>query len=1489
MEHDATETSAAPTARESTEATPRITPPRPLPRRVAEYGLPAQRLEDGSAAPSNAAGAEGRREDPLARPRTPWGTLRNILSNRVSGATTGNAPRSAPPTDAPSPRAEEITPPAASPRSTSGAVPDEPLAASPSVSRTPSAPPANGPAPLASSGADAIAGAPTGSAEASSAPRMADAVAPSAGAAGVGTAAGGVGAGSAAAAAAGAPGAGAGAASDPSESLAAASPPAPVQRIADGGAPLLDHEPALRAVETAEGGAADAAGAAPDALAGTADVGVASPGATATFAPARGFPGPGVLGRALRDGMRARQSASAPQMVNLDALSGLAVRGAVAPSGEASATNGRADGETTARATRPDAGRASGVTSSGTTSADRAAASARARAAEVSAPSGRARSGGAAASAPVQRIASGRDAAEPSRVRPAGGAPSAPGAPTAPAPLQRIAAARSAASNLPRVGSTDRVASAGATGLHATARRDLGTAAMVARARSSAHIARMFTTGTARLGGTSLSGVPVPAPSAARVSMRSSLATGGTANVAARPTLGTIDGTFGSTAARFGRGPRPAAGERAEARVAHAEAGVRSAISSPRGRNAVPAVQRLARSSAPGALGSALRAAASPAAVGDSPEDESPASAMRSRVSRGVVGTSQRETSPAPGSAVSAAPGATTGSAPRTASTDRAETAPLGARFVSSGSGTGAVQRLSVAAGKSSATGRAVAVSAGFRGTSEFARRAGGLAGIFVGAPASLVRGSAPPEVVSASPLATLHARAEARGSAPDHGAPRSASVSPPRTSASTRGIAAASRTRVAQRLAADSASRSRGVSSRSADRAAAGLGGARAISTSSARPGIHDTSGAAVPRRETGVRAGRTPRPVDVTGVRRGSSVARDASSGAAVHSDASALALPRSTAPGLGVGASRVGAGVALGAAAGRRPTSSGVLAPTASSHRSVASSASHGSARAGFSGTAAAGAVQRLGAGPRAQRARSVQDAAPRVRPQTAGRADSRTGTRSMSIAQSGQAAAGPRETDRASSGIAGGFGSLSEAEGARSALPHAHRPLATSVASRVEHRGGISSSAGALPVVNGPWGTRSASGSLAGSRGLRASGGAEGGTHSALGLPVQRLTAHIGRRGTGRSSYTPAPGAVRASAARSGTTRPASASLSAPLAARADERGTSVAPRAEVAGRSAGRTGVAQRIALPRGSRALPSISAPPVTETASSTGMRILDTPTGAPARVEGQTGDLPVAGTLTAEAALRAVAAAADFRRERGDETAPTQPPARPASPSSGSAATSTASAAASATAMSRTASDGPASDAGRTGAAPARIIQRLARRARTGLPRASGPSSTVSVGALPPAGSGAAMPGILSARGGRPDVTSLPVGASGAAGAVSAARRAAADVVRTALSGVGLEADESGAMRLGSGARASGGESGSSEAGSSWHASDATYVAPSATPVQRAIEDGEQAQRESQSAAEVQERVSELMDALEARILAQIERRGGRYRGMFS
>lgn len=130
-------------------------------------------------------------------------------------------------------------------------------------------------------------------------------------------------------------------------------------------------------------------------------------------------------------------------------------------------------------------------------------------------------------------------------------------------------------------------------------------------------------------------------------------------------------------------------------------------------------------------------------------------------------------------------------------------------------------------------------------------------------------------------------------------------------------------------------------------------------------------------------------------------------------------------------------------------------------------------------------------------------------------------------------------------------------------------------------------------------------------------------------------------------------------------------------------------------------------------------------------------------------------------------------------------------------------------------------------------------------------------------------------------------------MGASGAAGAVGAARRAAADIVQTALSNVGLEASADGTMRPGVTHVASGGgavSTGGWDGGGVRHPSDGPRAgtgASSPAPVQRIAED--ERDEAQPSAAAMQDRLAELMDALEARILAQIERRGGRYRGMFS
>ncbi|MGE3856407.1 MAG: hypothetical protein AB7G21_05580 [Dehalococcoidia bacterium] len=304
-----------------------------------------------------------------------------------------------------------------------------------------------------------------------------------------------------------------------------------------------------------------------------------------------------------------------------------------------------------------------------------------------------------------------------------------------------------------------------------------------------------------------------------------------------------------------------------------------------------------------------------------------------------------------------------------------------------------------------------------------------------------------------------------------------------------------------------------------------------------------------------------------------------------------------------------------------------------------------------------------------------------------------------------------------------------------------------------------------------------------------------------------------------------------------------------------------------------------------MALPRGHRALPSITAPAADERAAEPGMRILDVPpaAGRPSSGPGAA-DLPVGGALSAEAALRAVAAAADYRREFGE--APASASSRGAAPSGWGAEVSAprpATESGSAGTGGGPRADSGASTAGAVHAAR-QAVQRIARRPRAGLPRATGPATTASFGALPAANDRAGAPGILAIRGGRTDVTSLPVGAAGAAGAVSAARRAAADVVQTALGSLGIEADAGGAPRVPGVARAAEGDGG--------HSSDAPHMASSsaasAAPVQRLV-DGEADEATERSAASDEERVAALMDRLEARILAQIERRGGRYRGMFS
>ncbi|MGE3857528.1 MAG: hypothetical protein AB7G21_11300, partial [Dehalococcoidia bacterium] len=251
----------------------------------------------------------------------------------------------------------------------------------------------------------------------------------------------------------------------PDASFSAGAPAAPLQRLIDPGAdlPVAGDAAATPAAVSPAGAPGDL---------GVSETDDAASGATEAEAPAsvgRGLPVPGMLGRALRDGMRARQSASAARTVNLDALSGLAVRASLADAGRAA--------DSAAPAQRlPAAARGSGTTPSPASAA---------RPAPVLPPP--------AADAAATRL-------DTAHVR-AASSPAVPVTPTARDGRAGVAAARAAGPASARAvqrlvapgsATPGSRGTAGATGLRANARRDLGTAAMVARVRSSAHISRMF-------------------------------------------------------------------------------------------------------------------------------------------------------------------------------------------------------------------------------------------------------------------------------------------------------------------------------------------------------------------------------------------------------------------------------------------------------------------------------------------------------------------------------------------------------------------------------------------------------------------------------------------------------------------------------------------------------------------------------------------------------------------------------------------------------------------------------------------------------------------------------------------------------------------------------------------------------------------------------------------------------------------------------------
>jgi hypothetical protein len=143
--------------------------------------------------------------------------------------------------------------------------------------------------------------------------------------------------------------------------------------------------------------------------------------------------------------------------------------------------------------------------------------------------------------------------------------------------------------------------------------------------------------------------------------------------------------------------------------------------------------------------------------------------------------------------------------------------------------------------------------------------------------------------------------------------------------------------------------------------------------------------------------------------------------------------------------------------------------------------------------------------------------------------------------------------------------------------------------------------------------------------------------------------------------------------------------------------------------------------------------------------------------------------------------------------------------------------------------------------------------------------------------------------------------VSSLPIG--GMAGTVAAARNAARDAVQRAIDDSGINDGGSSSGGGGGGSRNGGGSHRRSSAQMPSRALT-THVGggfgggfDTAAPVQRTPEDHaptsppaptNQVEAAQRSPAQQQEQLTELLDVLQARILAELERRGGRYRGMF-
>ncbi len=205
----------------------------------------------------------------------------------------------------------------------------------------------------------------------------------------------------------------------------------------------------------------------------------------------------------------------------------------------------------------------------------------------------------------------------------------------------------------------------------------------------------------------------------------------------------------------------------------------------------------------------------------------------------------------------------------------------------------------------------------------------------------------------------------------------------------------------------------------------------------------------------------------------------------------------------------------------------------------------------------------------------------------------------------------------------------------------------------------------------------------------------------------------------------------------------------------------------------------------------------------------------------------------------------------------------------------------------------------GAASSGGGAGSGPrgggdgslsaADAIQRI-RRGRGELPGSGTPAPATSDGERP---GGPAVARILGRRGGQAgEVAGLPVGGPGAT--VAAARTAAADIVQRALSSISFDsrgtADAPGRTSAGTrGPVSSGGEQaqpGARAAGSADMDIPAAHMG--SAPVQRIVSERSEAVEGVPERGLSEQQIAAIMQALEDRVLAMIERRGGRYRGTF-